>query len=114
MGLKHLPPDYIAWLPARHAHLAENLKAGVYTADLFKQYRAHLGAMRFKVLVEGQKLIVPEQVSRLLRFGKRALLRPVMPVYRLSRLLKMDWMLRALLIPADYKAQISELDVQPD
>src|SRR6185369_11132730 len=49
MGLKELPLNYIDWLPVRKTHLLEDLQTSKYTADLFKQYKKHLGAMRFKV-----------------------------------------------------------------
>ncbi len=111
MGLKELPPTYIEWLPVRKAHLMADLKKSEYTADLFKQYKKHLGAMRFKVLIEGQKLVVPERVKELLQFSEFSLLTPVVPLYKVSRLMKMDWMLKSILLPADYKDQINELNV---
>jgi ER-bound oxygenase mpaB/B'/Rubber oxygenase, catalytic domain len=111
MGLKELPLTYIEWLPVRKAHLFADLKKSEYTADLFKQYKKHLGSMRFKVLIEGQKLVVPDRVKELLQFSDLSLLTPVVPLYKISRLMKMDWMLKSILLPADYKDQISELDV---
>jgi hypothetical protein len=114
MGLKELPATYVEWLPVRHTHLVEDLQKSEYTADLFKQYKKHLGAMRFKVLVEGQKLVVPDRVKELLSFSDFSLLTPVVPVYKISRLMKMDWMLKNILLPSDYKDQINALDVYPD
>jgi len=111
MGLKELPLTYNDWLPVRKAHLMENLEKSVYTEDLFKQYKKHLGAMRFRVLIEGQKLVVPDRVRELLDFSDFSLLTPVVPVYKISRLMKMDWLLKSILLPADYKDQINELDV---
>ncbi len=58
MDLKDLPSSYVEWLPVREAHLSDNLQKSNYTEDLFIQYRKHLGSMRFKVLLEGQKLVV--------------------------------------------------------
>lgn len=113
MGLKDLPLSYTAWLPVRAAHLAEDLQKSDYTADLFKQYKKHLGPVRFKVLIEGQKLVVPNRVRQLLQFSEFSLLTPVIPVYKISRLMKLDRMLKAMLLPSDYKDQIIELDVQP-
>ncbi|MCE3282419.1 MAG: hypothetical protein K0Q66_1156 [Chitinophagaceae bacterium] len=113
MGLKELPPTYKEWLPVREAHLMADLRKSEYTADLFKQYKKHLGAMRFRVLIEGQKLVVPDRVRELLDFSDFSLLTPVVPVYKVSRLMKIDWLLKNILLPADYKDQISELDVQP-
>ena len=112
MGLKELPPTYTEWLPVREAHLIEDLQMSDYTADLFKQYKKHLGAMRFRVLIEGQKLVVPDKVKELLQFSDFSLLIPVVPVYKISRLMKMDWLLKKILFPPDYKVQINDLDVQ--
>ena len=114
MGLKALPLTYTEWLPVREAHLMDDLQKSTYTADLFKQYKKHLGAMRFKVLIEGQKLVVPNKVKELLNFSDFSLLTPVMPVFKISRLMKMDWLLKNILLPSDYKDQINELDVHPD
>lgn len=114
MGLKALPLTYTEWLPVREAHLMDDLQKSTYTADLFKQYKKHLGAMRFKVLIEGQKLVVPNRVKELLNFSDFSLLTPVMPVFKISRLMKMDWLLKNILLPSDYKDQINELDVHPD
>src|SRR5258705_2489768 len=112
MGLKELPLTYIEWLPVRKAHLMEDLQKSEYTVDLFKQYKKHLGAMRFKVLIEAQKLVVPDKVKELLHFSDFSLLTPVVPVYKISKLMKMDWLLRNILLPPDYKDQINELDEQ--
>ena len=113
MGLKELPLTYIEWLPVRNTHLIEDLQKSEYTADLFKQYKKHLGAMRFKVLIEAQKLVVPYRVKALLQFSDFSLLTPVVPVYKISRLMKMDWLLKSVLYPPDYRDQINELDVHP-
>ena len=111
MGLKELPLTYNEWLPVRRSHLMEDLQKSEYTSDLFKQYKKHLGAMRFKVLIEGQKLVVPEIVKELLQFSDFSLLTPVVPLYKISSLMKMDWLLKKILLPSDYKDQIDELDV---
>jgi hypothetical protein len=112
MGVKALPESYLEWLPVRQAHLQADLEKSEYTGDLFKQYKKHLGAMRFRVLIEGQKLVVPQRVKELLNFRDFSLLSPVVPVYKVSRLMKMDWLLKSILLPSDYKDQIDELDVR--
>lgn len=114
MGLKELPLTHIEWLPVRKSHLMEDLQKSEYTIDLFKQYKKHLGGMRFKVLIEGQKLVVPDRVKELLQFTDFSLLTPVVPVYKISRLMKMDWLLKNILLPSDYKDQINELDVNEE
>ena len=113
MGLKELPLTFLEWLPVREAHLMADLQKSEYTEDLFKQYKKHLGVMRFRVLIEGQKLVVPDRVKALLDFRDFSFLTPVVPLYKISRLMKMDWLLRNILLPSDYKDQINELDVHP-
>ncbi len=113
MGLKGLPLTYLEWLRARETHLCNDLAASAYTADLFRQYKKHLGALRFKLLIESQKLLVPRRVRALLGFGNNSLLSRVIPLYKLCRLLKLDWVPKALLLPSKYRAQIKELDMRP-
>ena len=111
MGVKDLPLNYKMWLPVRESHLQEDLQKSEYTIDLFKQYKKHLGAMRFKVLLEGQKLVVPQRVKELLNFTEFSLLTPVVPLYKLTKVFKAEWLLKNILLPNDYKEQIRELDV---
>lgn len=111
MGLKELPTSYTDWLPVRDAHMQENLQKSEYTEDLFLQYKKHLGSIRFKVLIEGQKLIVPQRVKELLHFSDFNFLAPAVPVYKITRVMKMDWMLKKMLLPSAYHGEIKALDV---
>ncbi len=113
MGIKELPATYIEWLPVRETHIINDLEKSNYTEDLFMQYKKHLGAMRFRVLIEGQKLVVPQRVKTLLHFNDFSLLTPVVPVYKISRLMKMDWLLKSILLPSAYKDKINRLDIHP-
>lgn len=114
MGLQELPLTYFEWLPVRRAHLINDLQKSKYTVDLFKQYKKHIGAMRFKVLIEGQKLVVPQRVKELLHFSDFSLLTGVVPIYKIVNLMKMNWLLKNILLPSDYKDQIKALDVRTD
>lgn len=111
MGVKDLPLNYNLWLPVREEHLQQNLQKSNYTVDLFKLYKKHLGTMRFKVLMEGQKLVVPHRVKVLMDFGEFSLLTPVVPLYKLTRVFNAEWLLKNILLPADYHKQIKELDI---
>ena len=110
MGLQGLPPTYEAWLPVRESHLQEDLVKSEFTIDLYKQYRKHLGAFRFAVLKEGQKLVVPNRVATLLKLDSFSWLTPVVPLYKFSRLLHLDWLLKKALLPSAYKKEIQALD----
>jgi hypothetical protein len=111
MGLKELPRNYMEWLPVRTSHLKTDLQKSDYTVDLFKQYKKHLGTMRYKVLIEAQKLVVPERVKTLLQFNEFSWLKPAVPMYKFSRQIKLDGFIKHLLLPSEYKAQIKELDM---
>ena len=90
MGLKELPDNYTDWLPVRASHLQENLQKSEFTTDLFKQYKKHLGIVRYFVLIEGQKLVVPKLVITLLNFSNFSILKPIVPIYKFSRVVKLD------------------------
>jgi hypothetical protein len=113
MGLKGLPAAYNEWTIMRNEHLHNDLTKSDYTVDLFKQYRKHLGWMRYKLLIESQKLVVPRYAKQLLNLGRFSWLNPVLAIYKLSRKIKMDWFLKSLVLPAAYKKQIKELDIAP-
>lgn len=113
MGLQGLPDDYPTWLQMRQRHLEENLAHSHFTTDLYKQYRKHLGPVRYRLLLEGQKLIVPDTVREQLALGKWSALKPVLQVYKFSRHLRADWLLKSLILPQAYKNEIKELDVHP-
>src|SRR2546423_7728647 len=63
MGLSGLPADYYEWLVMRDMHLQKDLLKTDYTIDLYKQYKKHLGLIRFILLREVQIMIVPERVK---------------------------------------------------
>lgn len=110
MGLTGLPKTYETWQTIRQEHLNSDLKYSDYTADLFNQYRKHLGTIRYRILLEVQKVVIPHTVRDLLRFRKMSFIRPVLLLYSVTKLIKADWMLKSLLLPARYKKQILALD----
>ena len=113
MGIKGLPATYQEWLIMRDDHLKNDLEKSHYTIDLYKQYRKHLGPIRYKLLIEGQILVVPEKVNNLLGLGKISFLTPVLLFYKLSRKFKLDWFMKSLVLPEEYKKQIKDLDITP-
>lgn len=113
MGIKELPQSYNEWLPVREEHLRNDLQYSHYTADLYQQYKKHLGAFRFRLLKEGQVLVVPQKVAQMLHLGKVSLLAPVIPLYKLSRKVKMDKLLKYAIMPGAYIEQIKDLDHHP-
>lgn len=114
MGLKDLSPNYKEWLHQREEHLRQDLAKSGYTIDLYKQYKKHLGATRFFILKESQKLVVPKLVNDLLELGNTKWITPLLVTYKQSRKIRLDGVIKAMILPAAYKKQIRELDVEPD
>jgi hypothetical protein len=113
MHLKDLPTNYEDWCTMREQHMENDLQKSPYTIDLYQQYKKHLGIIRYILLIEGQKLVVPKKVKTLLQFGGMSFLQPVVVLYKLFRKLNMDWLLKAAILPPAYKAQIKALDHMP-
>lgn len=111
MNILGLPKTFKAWKIMRQEHLKQNLEYNNYTADLYKQYEKHLGFMRYKILLETQKLLVPKEVYKLLDFKYISFLKPLISIYKFSRHLQLDWIFKALLLPPQYKKQIKKLDI---
>lgn len=114
MGIPDLPADYTAWLPVREAHLAADLEFSRLTADLYQQYRKHLGPLRYWLLRQAQRLVVPATVRELLHLGSGSVLRPVLPLYRRTQRLALGRWAKAALLPPAYRGQILALDYAPE
>ncbi|CAM3785835.1 oxygenase MpaB family protein [Mucilaginibacter galii] len=110
MQLSGLPHNYTQWQIARAQQLQDNFLKSTFTIDLYKQYRKHLGFLRYHLMKQVQTLLVPAQVRELLGLGRFALLKPVLWGYKLTRLIKLDWLVKEAILPTDYKAQIRSLD----
>jgi len=110
MGLTGLPTDYPHWIRMRAGYLRTNLVRSTYTYDLYRQYRRHLGPVRHYLLRQVQSLLVPKRVRQLLSLPRLPLFYPVVWLYRVSRWLKLDRLIKALVLPTDYKIQIAALD----
>lgn len=113
MGLKGLPGNFEEWKVTRQEHLAQNLQYSVYTADLFLQYRRHLGVLRYRILLESQALVVPQRVHTLLKFSTFKLFPFLIRVYKVTRRAGVAWVLKALILPDKYKKDVKKIDVRP-
>jgi hypothetical protein len=110
MGLENLPHTYDEWLPLYQQHLEQDLEVSDFTADLFAQYRKHLGALRFHLLREAQTLVTPKKVKSLLNLPDSSWVSPFIPLYKASRRVKLDWWIISALLPANYKERIKALN----
>ncbi|KAA9331756.1 oxygenase MpaB family protein [Adhaeribacter soli] len=113
LGLPDLPNTFPQWQAMRAEHLLQSLGKSRFTTDLCKQYKKHLGNTRYRILLQAQLLVIPKRVRKLLKIGKASVLQPAVPLYRLSRKLRLDWVLKVLLLPAKYKVQVQALNRAP-
>lgn len=112
MNLKELPSNYKDWVISRNQHMQANLLKTDYTIDLFKQYRKQLGAFRYKLLLESQKLVVPGKVKEMLGFNTHYWLGFILPFYKFSRKIMLDGFIKSAILPAKYSAEIKALDIK--
>jgi hypothetical protein len=113
MRLTGLPNDYSDWLRMRKRYLVTNLVRGHFTDDLYEQYKRHLGVFRYFLLRQLQTLLVPGSVRRMLSLPRLPLIYPVLCLYRITQWMKLDWLVKACILPAAYKTQIAGLDRVP-
>jgi len=111
MNLQGLPANYKEWVAVRKYDLEHDLVKSNYSIDLYKQYKKHLGSFRYSVLIEGQIIIVPENVRQLLHLRKFSFLKLILPFYKLSRVFKLDGLIKSIILPAKYKEEIKAMDI---
>ncbi|MEO8569923.1 MAG: oxygenase MpaB family protein [Ginsengibacter sp.] len=111
MDLQGLPSNFTEWEKVRMYDLDHDLKKSDFSIDLYKKYKKHIGAFRYRLLIEGQILVVPQQVKDLLDLRNFSLLSPGLSLYKLSRKLKMDGLIKSIMLPSQYKKEISEMDI---
>jgi hypothetical protein len=110
MQLTGLPTTLAEWEQQRAQHLQDDLAYSRYTADLYHQYRLHLGRLRFYILKQVQLLLTPARVSSLLPLGHTRWLTPILSCYKLLRRLKIERTFRNALLPLAYKEQVLAMD----
>ncbi|QED38043.1 DUF2236 domain-containing protein [Antarcticibacterium arcticum] len=110
MGLKGLPDTFEVWKKMREEHLSQNLENSGLTEHLFRQYRKHLGPVRYRILIEAQTLLVPATVKDLLALRSFSLISPLIGFYKISRGFNLDGILKTLILPGEYLKEIKDLD----
>jgi len=110
MHIDGLPTNYASWKIMRESHLNQDLQFSDFTRDLFKQYRQHLGLIRYVLLRLVQALMAPERVKTLLTLRNVHLLKPLLYMYKLSESVKLQGYLRNALLPSKYKIQIQDIE----
>ena len=110
LHIPSLPESYVEWQPDRKRHLDRDLVYSDYTSLLYRQYRRHLGAWRYEILLQVQAQVVPDEVRRLLRLKRVGLLSDMIRSYIIVDRLGLQWLAERVLIPPQYWGRVRELD----
>lgn len=110
MKISLLPTSYTQWQDDRRRHLRRDLVQSEYTAQLYRQYRRHLGSWRYYILLQLQALLAPEEVRRLLALNSLPMFGDLVRGYRIVDRLRLQLLVRRALIPPRYWADIQKLD----
>ena len=113
MHLKDLPQTFKEFQKMRENHLEQHLSYGGFSRELYRQYRRNLGWFRYRLLIETQILITPKKVRQIMLFRKVSLLHPLIFIYKLTRKIQLDGLLKSLILPSEYKEEIRSMDHAP-
>lgn len=113
MHLKELPQTFKEFQKMRENHLEQHLSYGDFSRELYHQYRRNLGWFRYRLLIETQILITPKKVRQIMLFRKVSLLHPLIFIYKLTRKIQLDGLLKSLILPSEYKEEIRSMDHAP-
>jgi hypothetical protein len=111
MGLTDLPTTYKNWVEKREEHLQQHLVKSKYSTALYQSYKKHLGLFRYYLLLQAQSQVAPPIVKELLGLKNGSLMLLLITIYKLSRKLKLDPLIKTLLLPPKYIVEIRALDV---
>jgi hypothetical protein len=112
MDIVGLPTSYQEWEEMHQKQLQHDIAYSNFSKDLFNQYRRQLGSVRYLLLKKVQALIVPTEVNKLLDLGEGSILRPILSLYKGSRLFNLQNQLRSAILPSFYRNQIMQLGRQ--
>lgn len=112
MHLQSLPLNYAEWLLSREEHLQKNLVKSNLSMDLFKQYKKHLGGLRYQMMLTLQSKLVPDKVKLLLRLRSNKFSAFMIAGYKLLKKIRMEVLLKKLFIPSAYISRIESWNIK--
>jgi hypothetical protein len=113
LGIQGLPATYAEWREDRKGHLRRDLAYSRYTAQLFKQYRKHLGRWRYELLCLVQAELVPRHVKSLLGLRSSLLLSNSLWMYPMFGRLGLRAFIQRRLLPPRYLDDIQKFERIP-
>ncbi|WP_395067279.1 oxygenase MpaB family protein [Flavobacterium sp.] len=109
MGINNLPKNFNEWVVDRDQHLENDLEKGHFTIHLLEQYKKHLGGFRYFVLLQMQHILVPKIVYRKLFLSSCFPITFVLKLYKWSRIIGLDGVIKAIILPKKYKDELLKI-----
>lgn len=113
MHIQDLNFNYIEWKKTYESQLTRNLARSSFTNELFKQYKKHLGGVRYFLLLDIQRMLVPNYVNHLLDLGRPRIVQLLVPFYRQIRKYTFHKRIILMMIPQKFKDQVKAMDRAP-
>jgi hypothetical protein len=110
MHISDIPVNYSEWIRNYELQLTHSLLNSSFTRDLFKQYKKHLGAFRYFLLLDIQRMLVSKHVNNLLGLGRARIVQLLVPVYRQIRKYSLHKQLILMMVPGKFINQVKAMD----
>jgi hypothetical protein len=110
MHIQDIPFNYHEWKKAYENQLTRSLLKSAFTENLFQQYKKHLGAFRYFLLLDIQRMLVSKHVNDLLELGRPRFVQLLLPLYRQLRKYRVHKQLILMMVPRKFKKQVDEMD----
>lgn len=114
MAIAGLPEHLEEWMERREEHMRDDLQSSELSSDLFRKYQLGLGLLRYIAMRQIQSVLVPDCVRRKLGMRQSELGRILIWMYRKSRMIGLDRVIKTIILPVAYRQRILALDVQSD
>lgn len=109
MHIQDIPADYSEWKMTYEQQVVRNLLRSSFTDNLFQQYRKHLGAFRYFLLLDIQRMLLSKHVNELLGLGRPRFVRLLVPFYRMVRKCRLHEQLILMMVPRKFIKQVKEM-----
>lgn len=109
MALPNLPTNFYDWEVDRNLHLENDLQKGKFTIHLFEQYKKHLGSFRYFILIQIQKILVPDVVHKKLFQVSYFPTITLLKLYKSGRKFKLDTLIKSIILPKKHKQELIKI-----
>jgi hypothetical protein len=109
LAIPELPETYDDWVADRRRHLERDLIYTGLTAELYLQYRRHLGWWRYETMLRVQGVLVPDHVRLLLDLKPCCWVGPCLRAYRAVVRIGLRALVHRMVMPPAILPQIRRL-----